>query len=148
MAGLFFTVIWSVPRGLLVVFDKQRIFIVAIPLLLLLGSLMLFDRIDGRMGVSWTVLLPTVGLVGGFFVFVAGLVFRSRIRKPMTGQTGLIGEVGVVKAPIAPEGRIQVHGELWFARCRQPVAAGQRVRIIAIDGLTLEVEPVAGGSDS
>lgn len=40
LAGLFFTVIWSVPRGLLVVFDKQRIFIVAIPLLLLLGALL------------------------------------------------------------------------------------------------------------
>jgi O-antigen/teichoic acid export membrane protein len=40
LAGLFFTVIWSVPRGLLVVFDRQRIFIVAIPLLLLLGALL------------------------------------------------------------------------------------------------------------
>jgi O-antigen/teichoic acid export membrane protein len=40
LAGLFFTVIWSVPRGLLVVFDKQRVFIVAIPLLLLLGTLL------------------------------------------------------------------------------------------------------------
>jgi O-antigen/teichoic acid export membrane protein len=40
LASVFFTVIWSVPKGLLVVLDKQRIFIVAIPLLLLLGSLM------------------------------------------------------------------------------------------------------------
>jgi len=114
---------------------------------LLLGSVMLFDRPDGRMGVSWTVLLPTIGLAGGFFVVVAGLVFRSRSRQPMMGATGLIGEIGVVKAPIAPEGRIQVHGELWFARCRQTVDTGQRVRVTAVDGLMLEVEPVADNGD-
>lgn len=52
LAGLFFTVIWSVPRGLLVVFDKQRIFIVAIPLLLLLGSLMNIAAIKLGYGIT------------------------------------------------------------------------------------------------
>lgn len=110
---------------------------------LLLGSVMLFDRAEGRAGVSWTVLVPTIGLVGGFFAVVAGLVFRSRIRRPMTGTSGLIGETGRVETPLAPTGRIQVHGELWFARCRTPVAAGRTVRVTAVDGLTLEVEPEA-----
>ncbi len=40
VAGLFFNVIWSVPRGLLVVFDRQRIFVAAIPLFLFLGTLL------------------------------------------------------------------------------------------------------------
>jgi membrane-bound serine protease (ClpP class) len=110
---------------------------------LLLGSVMLFDRAGGRIGISWTVMLPTISLVGGFFVVVAGLVFRSRTRRPMTGESGLIGETGVVKTPLKPTGRIQVHGELWFARCRTPLVAGQRVRVTAVDGLTLEVEPEA-----
>ncbi|WP_319526110.1 nodulation protein NfeD [uncultured Desulfosarcina sp.] len=109
---------------------------------LLLGSVMLFDRgIDGQPGVSWSVLMPTLVLVGGFFVGVAGLVFRSRRRPPMTGDSGLIGKTGVVKTALDPMGRIQVHGELWFARSRTPVAVGQTVRVTAVDGLTLEVEP-------
>ena len=109
---------------------------------LLLGSVMLFDRgSDGQPGISWSVLMPTLVLVGGFFVGVAGLVFRSRRRPPMTGDSGLIGKTGVVKTALDPIGRIQVHGELWSARSRTPVAVGQAVRVVAVDGLTLEVKP-------
>jgi membrane-bound serine protease (ClpP class) len=109
---------------------------------LLLGSVMLFDRgVDGQPGISWRVLMPTLILVGGFFVTVAGLVFRSQRRRPMTGDSGLIGNTGVVKTALDPIGRIQVHGELWSARSRTPVAVGQMVRVVAVDGLTLEVEP-------
>lgn len=113
---------------------------------LLLGSVMLFDQVGGHNGVSWTVILPTICLVGGFFVAVAGLVFRSRTRRPMTGGSGLIGETGVVKTPLVPAGRIQVHGELWMARCATPTGVGQRVRVTAVDGLTLVVEPEASAT--
>ncbi|BBO89004.1 NfeD family protein [Desulfosarcina ovata] len=109
---------------------------------LLIGSVMLFDRTDGQMGVSWQVIIPTLALVGGFFVAVAALVFRAHTRQPMTGGLGLIGKIAVVKTPLSPTGRVQIHGELWFARCPDPVAAGARVRVIAMDGLTLEVEPI------
>ena len=113
---------------------------------LFIGSLMLFDRVNGAIGLSWTVLIPTIGLIGGFFIVVAGLVFRSRTRRPMTGDSGLIGATGVVKRPLSPRGTIQVHGELWFARCQTTVAEGQPVRVTAVDGLTLEVEPDAPDS--
>jgi membrane-bound serine protease (ClpP class) len=109
---------------------------------LLLGSVMLFDRVDGQTGISWTVLVPTLCLVGGFFAVVAGLVYRSRIRRPMTGDSGLIGEIGIVKQPLTPVGRVQIHGELWFARSATPVAVGRKVQVTAMDGLTLSVEPL------
>jgi len=79
---------------------------------------------------------------------VAGLVFRSRTRRPMTGASGLVGETGVVKTPLTPTGRIQVHGERWLARCRTPMTAGQRVRVTAVEGLMLEVEPEASAAKS
>jgi membrane-bound serine protease (ClpP class) len=115
---------------------------------LVLGSLMLFNRTDGEMGLSWRVILPTLSLVGGFFVVVAGVVFRSRLRSPVTGDAGLVGQIGIVKTPLTPKGRIQIHGELWFARCRTPVAAGRRVRVTAVDGLTLEVTPEEAVTDA
>jgi membrane-bound serine protease (ClpP class) len=115
---------------------------------LMLGSMMLFDRgMDGELGLSWQVLVPTMVLVGGFFVAVAGLVYRSRMRRPMTGDSGLIGETGVVKEALSPAGRVQVHGELWFARCKTTVEVGAQVRVTAVDGLTLEVVPEAAAAE-
>jgi membrane-bound serine protease (ClpP class) len=61
----------------------------------------------------------------------------------MTGDSGMIGEIGVVKTVLDPVGRIQVHGELWSAHSRTPVAVGQKVRVVAVEGLTLEVAPDA-----
>ena len=109
---------------------------------LLIGSVMLVDRDSGLPGISWRVIMPTLVVVGGFFVGVAGLVFRAQFRRPMTGQSGMIGEIGMVKIPLTPKGRVQIHGELWFARCKQPVKAGVLVRVIAVKGLTLDVEPL------
>ena len=64
---------------------------------LLLGSLMMFKGTGPDFKLSWQVLLPTLILVSGFFVFVAGLVFRAQISKPRTGTKGLVGEIGIVK---------------------------------------------------
>ena len=96
---------------------------------LLLGSLMLFESGDSAVAVSLRVLLPTVALVSGFFVAIAALVFKAQTARPMTGSAGLVGEVGVVKQALAPEGKVFVHGELWQAVAAGPIAAGKRVRV-------------------
>lgn len=109
---------------------------------LLLGSLMLFDRSIPGLRLAWRVLLPTVLLVGGFFVTVAGLAFRAQIGQPKTGAAGLVGETGVVRQALRPEGKVFVHGELWAARSKTPLAAGTRIRVRRVEGLMLEVEPL------
>ena len=58
-----------------------------------------------------------------------------------TGAEGLVGERAEVVEALTPSGRVRVRGELWAARGTDPAIAGQRVRITAVDGLTLEVEP-------
>ncbi|MGD9180344.1 MAG: nodulation protein NfeD [Desulfobacterales bacterium] len=108
---------------------------------LLLGSLMMFKGIDPDLKLSWRVLLPTLILVSGFFVFVAGLVFRAQISKPKTGSKGLVGEIGIVKKTLAPEGKVFVHGELWNARSDKTVEEDTKVRIVNVVNLMLEVEP-------
>ena len=109
---------------------------------LLLGSLMLFQGENPAVRVDWQVLLPTVSLVSGFFVCVAALVFRAQTRPPWTGADGMVGEVGVARTAIDPEGRVFVHGELWKAVAPAPIARGARVRVIGVEGLVLSVEPV------
>jgi len=107
---------------------------------LLLGSIMLFKGSSPDLGVSWRVILPTVGLVSAFFVVLAGMVFKAQVSKPRTGADGLAGELGVAKSNIDPEGKVRVHGELWKAVSAEPIARGDRIRVVSVSGLVLKVE--------
>ena len=109
---------------------------------LLLGSLMLFEGDTPDMKLSWHVLLPTIIMISGFFVGVASLVFRAQISKPATGAGGLVGEIGIVKKALRPEGKVFVHGELWHARAKEPLDEDVKVRVVKVVNLTLEVESV------
>ncbi|MDH3356271.1 MAG: nodulation protein NfeD [Desulfobacteraceae bacterium] len=109
---------------------------------LLLGSLMLFESNGTDMRLSWKVLVPTLMVVSGFFVAISGLVFKSQLSKPKTGARGLLGEIGVVKEPILQEGKVFVHGELWKAISKDSIEKGAKVRVLKIENLVLEVEPI------
>lgn len=107
---------------------------------MILGSLMLFDTPETGLRVSWWVILPTVGITGGVFAFAVTAGVRALYRKASTGTTGLTGEVGVARSPLAPEGQVFVHGELWRAVALDgAVAEGELVRVAAVEGLTLKV---------
>jgi len=103
---------------------------------LTLGSIMLFEDLK----VSLKLMAPTIGLVGGFFVIVASLAFRAYRSKPASGMDGLIGEIGLVKETIDPEGRVFVHGEYWRATAREKIEADERVEVEGADGLILKVK--------
>jgi membrane-bound serine protease (ClpP class) len=113
---------------------------------LLLGSLMLFEGSTPDMKLSLQVLLPTLIVISGFFVAVASLVFRAQLSKPSTGSAGLLGEIGVVKKALTPEGKVFVHGELWKARAKEPLDEDIKVRVVKVVNLILEVEPVEEGA--
>jgi membrane-bound serine protease (ClpP class) len=103
---------------------------------LTIGSIMLFEDVM----VSLKLMMPTIALVGGFFVIVASLAFRAFRAKPKSGTDGLLGEVGLVKERIDPEGLIFVHGEYWQAKAREKLEPGERVEVEGVDGLILRVK--------
>ena len=103
---------------------------------LTLGSIMLFEDVR----VSLKLIAPTVLLVGGFFVIVAGLAFRAYRSKPKSGTEGLMGETGVVKEKIDPEGLVFVHGEYWRAESEEPIEADARIEVTGMEGLLLKVK--------
>ena len=105
----------------------------------ILGATMLFDTPGSFLRVSWSVIIPAALLTAGFFAVVMGLAWRAWKSKPTTGREGLVGERGVVRRRIDPEGQVLVHGELWRARADQPLDAGEKVEVVGADGLTLEV---------
>jgi membrane-bound serine protease (ClpP class) len=103
---------------------------------LTLGSIMLFEDLK----VSLKLMAPTVLLVGGFFVIVSTLAFRAYRTQPKSGMDGLIGEIGVVKEDIDPEGLIFVHGEYWRATAGERIEADEKVEVAGADGLILRVK--------
>jgi membrane-bound serine protease (ClpP class) len=68
-------------------------------------------------------------------------IHLSRRRRIQMGAETLIGATAKVESECRPLGRVRVHGEVWQARCERGAEAGQDVRIVARDGLTLLVEP-------
>jgi membrane-bound serine protease (ClpP class) len=105
---------------------------------LTIGSIMLFEDVS----VSLKLMLPTILLVGGFFVVVASLAFRAYRARPVSGSDGLVGEVGLVKERIDPEGLIFVHGEYWRAKAGERVEPGEKVEVEGVEGLILSVKKI------
>lgn len=103
---------------------------------LILGSVMLFENI----GVSLKLMMPTIVLIGGFFITIAFLAFRAYRGTAKGGMEGLLGEVGVVEERIDPVGLIFAHGEYWKASCAEVAEQGEKVRIIGAKGLELIVK--------
>jgi membrane-bound serine protease (ClpP class) len=107
---------------------------------LTLGSIMLFEDVR----VSLQLMAPTIILVGGFFVVVSSLAFRAYRSRPKVGMEGLVGEIGLVKEPIDPEGLIFIHGEYWRARSNEKIEPDEKVEVEGADGLILKVKKVPG----
>lgn len=105
---------------------------------LTLGSIMLFEDIS----VSLQLMAPTIVLVGGFFVAVATLAFRAYRGKSLSGTDGLLGELGIVRERIDPDGVVFVHGESWRAEAAERLEPGDKVEIIGVKSLTLKVRKV------
>jgi membrane-bound serine protease (ClpP class) len=107
---------------------------------MLLGSLMLYDAPETGLRVSWVVIIPTVGATAGLVAFAVSAGLKALYRPPSTGAAGMVGQVGVVRTPLDPEGQVLIEGELWRAVAQDgPVAAGEPVEVAAMDGLLLKV---------
>ena len=112
---------------------------------LALGSLLLFDTPDPALRVSFEVMIPAVILVSLFFIIVIGLAVKAHSRKPATGVEGMIGATGRAVAPVHRNGgRVFVMGSYWNAVGSRDIEEGTAVRVTAVKGLILEVEPMEG----
>jgi membrane-bound serine protease (ClpP class) len=74
-------------------------------------------------------------------MFLVTLVVRARANKAVMADGGLLNEIGKAWTPLAPEGKVFVHGEYWDAVSSSPVDAGGPVRVVSVDGMKLRVEP-------
>ncbi len=109
---------------------------------LALGSIIFVDwSAPNYLRVSLLVVVPTVTTLTLALLLIVGAAVRSQGRPAMGGEADLVGQVGEARSRIAPEGKVFVHGEYWNGRSATPIEAGERVRVTAIRGFVLEVEP-------
>jgi len=111
--------------------------------LMVLGLLLLVDGPIPEMRVKWVTALAISLPLGLITVFLMTIALRARQNKITTGEEGLIGEIGIVQAPLTPSGKVFVHGELWDAVASSTVDVGRNVVVRKVKDLTLEVEPAA-----
>lgn len=113
---------------------------------LTLGALMLIDSPDPSLRISWSFVLPLVGLSVGFFGFAVSYGMKAQKAKVTTGREGMVGTLGIARTDLAPEGQVFVHGERWTANATGGgfVPKGAKVKVVAIEGMRLVVEPLAG----
>lgn len=111
---------------------------------LVVGSLFLFDGF----AISWITLLA--GIVGISLSMISGMpsMIRTRFGTPTIGREWMIGSMGEAAEDIKREGVVVVDGAPWKARVNRttPIAKGDPIRVVAIEGLYLEIEPEDGGA--
>ena len=113
--------------------------------LLTLGALLLVDSPIPEFRVHLFTALAVSIPLGLITAFLMSIALRARRNKIVTGNEGLIGETGVAQTALTPAGKVFVHGELWDAVSPVPIAAGERVAVRQVDGLTLQVDPLPAG---
>ena len=115
----------------------------------IVGSLWLFEPLPGTsLRPSWLTLI--VGIGGVMLAYIVGMpsMTRTRFATPTVGRDWMIGSEGTVVSAVAPDGIVRVGEAEWRARTNRatPVEAGETIRVVAIDGVTLEVEPLEGAA--
>lgn len=116
-------------------------------LMFLVGSLNLYGGASSLDVPLWIVIVTTLGVI----LFMLGgmtAVVRARFSTPTIGREWMIGELGVARVRVAPDGVVDIGGALWRARTNRatPIDEGGAARVVAVEGLVLEVEPEEGGA--
>ncbi|HEY9287696.1 MAG TPA: nodulation protein NfeD [Candidatus Dormibacteraeota bacterium] len=109
-----------------------------------LGGLLLINTGFLSEAVNVPLLLLTVAVIAGIFLFILRKVIAARRMPYAAGEESMLGTIGTVREPLNPDGMVFVDGALWQATSSEgPLAAGTQVRVNAVRGLRLEVEPVS-----
>jgi membrane-bound serine protease (ClpP class) len=110
---------------------------------MVLGAMLLVDSPLPEMRIKLATALALALPFSAITILLVSLVVQARANKVITGPDGMIGETGVATTELAPDGMVFVRGEYWNAVSARPLAPGTRVRVTAIQGLKLTVEPAA-----
>lgn len=107
-----------------------------------IGSIILFDQEGSGYAVSLPLIFALSVITAGFFLFVITAAIKARERPVVSGQEELLHMTGEVLDDFEGQGRIRIHGEIWQAESATALRRGDKVQVVAIDGLVLKVQPL------
>ena len=105
------------------------------------GSIILFDEAGPGYAVSLPLIAGLALVTAGFFLFVVGAAIKARQRPVVSGEEEMLHMVGEVIDDFTGKGRVRIHGEVWKAESTVPLHSGDKVKVVAVDGLVLKVQP-------
>ena len=113
----------------------------------MLGATILIDTDLPEFRVSWPLMGGLAMISLGFVLLVGRLAYSSFRTRVVSGAEQMIGIIGEVQDWNGTQGHVLAHGERWNARGSGPLQQGGRVRVVGIDGLTLDVAPAESAQD-
>lgn len=108
---------------------------------MILGAVLLVDSPLPEMRIHLSTATALAVPFAIITVFLVTLILKAHANKVTTGTAGMVGEIGVAQTELKPSGKVFVHGEYWDAESSAPVELGAAIRVIAVEGLILKVEP-------
>jgi len=99
---------------------------------MIIGSLMLIKSPIPELRPSLRVIIPMALGISLILIFLVYLVVRAHARRAFTGKEGMVGELGTAQTDLSPSGKVFVHGEIWEAEATEPVAKGEKVKVVAV----------------
>lgn len=107
-----------------------------------IGSVMLIDTDAPAYRIPWPLIAGVTAVSAGFLLLVLNFAMRARRRPVVSGREQMLG--ATCEVFVNTDGGVfaRIHGEVWKVRANAPLGRGQKVRVVGIDGLVLNVEPV------
>jgi len=107
-----------------------------------IGSILLMD--EANSAVAWPLIGGTALIAAGFLLWAVIGLIKVRRRVPLTGREELIGAEALALGDFSVgRGKVLLHGERWRARGQAGIRKGDRLRVTALEGLTVSVEPTS-----
>ena len=110
------------------------------------GAIMMFDSGIPGFGISIGFVIGLAVLVALAIIWLVGYALKLRRRGAVSGAESIVGGIGTALEDFEGEGRVWLEGEAWHAYSKVPIEKDQQVAVTAMDGLVLQVEPVATGA--
>jgi len=107
------------------------------------GSIMMFDSGIPGFGISLSFVIGLALVTGGLLFWLIGYMLRLRRRGPVSGRESIVGGIATATDSFAGHGHVWLESETWAARSKVPIEKNQKVRVLAMKGLVLDVEPCA-----
>jgi membrane-bound serine protease (ClpP class) len=99
---------------------------------MVIGSIMLINSPLPELRPSLRFIIPVALGLSLIIMFLVYLVARAHARRAFTGKEGMVGELGTAQTDLTPSGKVFVHGEIWEAEATEPVARGEKVKVVEV----------------